>query len=141
MNEHQRRGRIQSARYRHVAERHRQALTVGTVAQSPLVADSVSSCTPSGVNNNQQFGQGCEISLGTWLAFQCVTGNTYMIEDRPNGDAWACLPDGADREIKSDGCIKILSVKDSSAEPTGFFFAPDRRRTEVGLKKWTPSLQ
>jgi secreted PhoX family phosphatase len=27
-----------------------------------------------------------------------------------------------DRDIKTDGCVKILSVKDSSAEPTGFLF-------------------
>lgn len=56
------------------------------------------------------------------LAFQPKTGNLYVIEDNPNGDIFACLPDGADRDIKSDGCVKILSVKDSSAEPTGFIF-------------------
>lgn len=58
------------------------------------------------------------------LAFQPVTGNVYIIEDNPNGDVWACLPDGADRDLKSDGCVKVLSVKDSSAEPTGFIFDP-----------------
>ena len=31
------------------------------------------------------------------------------------GDVFACLPDGADRDIKSDGCVKILSVTDRSA--------------------------
>ncbi len=56
------------------------------------------------------------------LDFQPGTGNLYVIEDHPNGDVWACLPDGADRNLKSDGCIKVLSVKDSSAEPTGFIF-------------------
>ncbi len=58
------------------------------------------------------------------LEFQPVTGNVYVIEDHPNGDIWACLPDGADRDLKSDGCVKMLSVKDSSAEPTGFIFDP-----------------
>lgn len=58
------------------------------------------------------------------LAFQPKTGNVYVIEDNPNGDIWACLPDGADRDLKSDGCVKMLSVKDSSAEPTGFIFDP-----------------
>ena len=56
------------------------------------------------------------------LAFQPKTGNLYVIEDHDNGDVFACLPDGADRDIKTDGCVKILSVKDSSAEPTGFLF-------------------
>jgi hypothetical protein len=58
------------------------------------------------------------------LAFQPRTGNLYVIEDHNNGDIFACLPDGGDRDIKSDGCVKILSVKDSSAEPTGFIFDP-----------------
>jgi hypothetical protein len=59
------------------------------------------------------------------LAFQPKTGNLYVIEDHDNGDVFACLRDGADRDIESDGCVRVLSVKDSSAEPTGFLFAPD----------------
>lgn len=51
----------------HVAEWHRQALTVATLAQSPLVTGSVYALQSSGVNNNQQFGQGCEIGLGAWM--------------------------------------------------------------------------
>ena len=58
------------------------------------------------------------------LAFQPKTGNVFVIEDNDNGDIWACLPDGVDRDIKSDGCVKMLSVRDSSAEPTGFIFDP-----------------
>ena len=56
------------------------------------------------------------------VAFQPKTGILYVIEDNPNGDIFACLPDKKDRNIKSDGCVKILSVRDSSAEPTGFKF-------------------
>ena len=59
------------------------------------------------------------------LAFQPKTGNLYVIEDHDNGDIFACLPDGADRDIKTDGCVKILSVKDTKAEPTGFLFSGD----------------
>jgi secreted PhoX family phosphatase len=59
------------------------------------------------------------------LAFQPVTGNMYVIEDQTFGDVWACLPDGKDRDIKTDGCVKMLSVRDSSAEPTGFAFTGD----------------
>lgn len=68
------------------------------------------------------------------IAFQPVAGNTYVIEDHDNGDVWACLPDGADRDIKTDGCVKILSVKDSSAEPTGFFFTPDGKTAYVNIQ-------
>lgn len=56
------------------------------------------------------------------LDFQPGTGILYVAEDHENGDIWACLPDGADRDVKSDGCIRVASVKDSSAEPTGFIF-------------------
>ena len=68
------------------------------------------------------------------LAFQPGTGNLYVIEDHPNGDVWACLPDGADRDLKTDGCIKILSVKDTSAEPTGFTFSPDGKTAYVSIQ-------
>lgn len=68
------------------------------------------------------------------LAFQPITGNLYVIEDHPNGDVFACLPDGSDRDIKSDGCIKILSVKDSSAEPSGFVFSSDGKTAYVSIQ-------
>jgi hypothetical protein len=74
------------------------------------------------------------------LAFQPHTGNLYVIEDHNNGDVFACLPDGADRDIKSDGCVKILSVKDTSAEPTGFFFTPDGRTAFVSIQHSNDSL-
>ncbi|WP_461482045.1 alkaline phosphatase PhoX [Porticoccus sp.] len=59
------------------------------------------------------------------LAFQPLTGNLYVIEDHRNGDIFGCLPDGGDRDIKTDGCVKVLTVKDQSAEPTGFGFFGD----------------
>jgi len=68
------------------------------------------------------------------LAFQPKTGNVYVIEDNPNGDVFACLPDGADRDIKSDGCVKILSLKDPSAEPTGFEFTGDGKTAFVSIQ-------
>ena len=68
------------------------------------------------------------------IEFQPLTGNVYVIEDHANGDIFACLPDGTDRDIKSDGCVKILSVKDSSAEPTGFKFTHDGRTAYVSIQ-------
>jgi len=47
---------------------------------------------------------------------------------------FACLRDGADRDIKSDGCVKMLSVKDTSAEPTGFIFSPDGQTAYVSIQ-------
>jgi hypothetical protein len=74
------------------------------------------------------------------LAFQPVTGNLYVIEDHDSGDIWACLPDGADRNIKSDGCVKILSVKDSTAEPTGFLFDASGTTAYVSIQHSNDSL-
>ena len=56
------------------------------------------------------------------LDFQPKTGNLYVVEDHPYGEIFACLPDGKDRDIKTDGCVAVLSVADPDAEPTGFIF-------------------
>jgi secreted PhoX family phosphatase len=68
------------------------------------------------------------------LDFQPRTGILYVVEDHDNGDIFACLPDGVDRDIKTDGCIKVLSVKDSSAEPTGFIFSADGKTAYVSIQ-------
>jgi hypothetical protein len=59
------------------------------------------------------------------LAFQPGSGNLYVVEDHDNGDVLACLPDGTDRDRRSDGCVRVASVRDSSAEPTGLIFTAD----------------
>ncbi len=197
---------------------------VTSLGQSPLAAGSVFALQVSCVNNTQQFGQGCEIGNGAWVAvsaanartdartngatgyyrpedlhgdptftgtgvrfcwtntgnegvsnyaevicgvdatplvasatqrsvvvnrfvegdqdfnsfdnldFQPKTGILYVIEDHPNGDIFACLRDGLDRDIKTDGCVKVLSVKDSSAEPTGFIFSADGTTAYVAIQ-------
>jgi secreted PhoX family phosphatase len=68
------------------------------------------------------------------LAFQPGTGILYVIEDNGNGDVWACLPDGDDRDVQSDGCVRMLSVKDTSAEPTGFIFHPNGKKAYVSVQ-------
>lgn len=68
------------------------------------------------------------------LAFQPNTGVMYVIEDRSDGDVWACLPDGADRDIKTDGCVKMLSIAVQGAEPTGFAFTPDGNTAYVSIQ-------
>jgi hypothetical protein len=201
---------------------------IANLSESPLAAGSVYAMQVSCVNNNQQYGQGCEIGNAAWvmvnaatarsdanaagatgyyrpedlhqdpmyqdeanpeavrfcwantgnegaknyaeavcgvdsapltasntqrtvvvnrfvegdtdfnsfdnLAFQPGTGNLYVIEDHNNGDIFACLPDGMDRDIKTDGCVKMLSVKDSSAEPTGFLFDASGRTAYVSIQ-------
>ena len=68
------------------------------------------------------------------LEFQPGTGNVFVIEDHPNGEIYSCLEDGGDRDLKTDGCVSVASVIDASAEPTGFFFAPDGETAYVSIQ-------
>jgi hypothetical protein len=71
------------------------------------------------------------------VAFQPHTGNLVVLEDNSvtsvksinplvtelrGNDLWICLPDGADDDVLSDGCVRFASIRDTSAEPTGFIF-------------------
>ena len=68
------------------------------------------------------------------VAFQPHTGNLVVLEDGPTSiitpageqlrgnDLWICLPDGGDDDTLSDGCVRFASVRDTTAEPTGFVF-------------------
>lgn len=75
-----------------------------------------------------------ELNAPDNFAFQPVTGIAYVIEDNRNGDIWACLPDSNDRDIKTDGCVRVLSVKDRSAEPTGFMFDASGKRAYLSIQ-------
>lgn len=85
-----------------------------------------------------QFVQGnVELNQPDNLAFQPTTGILYVIEDNPHGDVWACLPDGADLDDSSDGCIRILSIRDPKAEPTGFIFTEDGETAYLNIQHRT----
>jgi len=76
-----------------------------------------------------------ELNAPDNLDFQPISGNLYVIEDNAgDADVWACLKDGADQDIKTDGCVRLLSLFDSSAEPTGFMFAPDGQTAYVVIQ-------
>jgi hypothetical protein len=74
------------------------------------------------------------------FAFQPVTGIAYVIEDDSDGDVWACLPDGGDRDIKTDGCVRMLSIAIQSAEPTGFSFSQDGTRAYLAIQHASGSV-
>ena len=68
------------------------------------------------VEGNVRFNQPDNIEI------QPKTGIVYVIEDHPFGEIYACLRDGADQDLQSDGCVPMLSVIDPDSEPTGFIF-------------------
>lgn len=77
-----------------------------------------------------------ELAMPDNLAFQPKTGILYVMEDGVNeapyrDDVWACLPDGADRDMLSDGCVRVLSWRDPQSEPTGMLFTADGRTAYI----------
>jgi hypothetical protein len=51
----------------------------------------------------------------------------------PNNDLWHCLPDG-DNDLLSDGCIRIGTLNDLTAEWTGGVFDSKGRHVYVSVK-------
>jgi secreted PhoX family phosphatase len=83
------------------------------------------------------------------VAFQPHTGNLVVLEDgavnvvrslQPaqselrGNDLWICLPDGADNDTQSDGCVRFASLRDTSSEPTGFIFLGSGEEAFVSLQ-------
>jgi secreted PhoX family phosphatase len=83
------------------------------------------------------------------VAFQPRTGNLVVLEDgavnvvtslQPpqsevrGNDLWICLPDGADDDTQSDGCVRFASLRDTSSEPTGFIFLGSGEEAFVSLQ-------
>ncbi len=65
------------------------------------------------------------------IAYQPGRGNWILHEDGDapgfavnphNNDIWDCLEDGNDVDTLSDGCIRIVTLNDLTAESTGGFF-------------------
>lgn len=70
-----------------------------------------------------------EYNMPDNIAYQPSTGNWVVHEDaettfeRPhNNDLWDCLDDGADADLLSDGCVRMATLNDLTAEWTGGVF-------------------
>jgi hypothetical protein len=96
--------------------------TDGTVAQA-----LANSATPQ----VQLFVQGSsQLNMPDNIAYQASRSNWILEEDGStdavnnfqNNDIWDCLPDGADVDTLSDGCVRIATLNDLDAESTGGFF-------------------
>jgi secreted PhoX family phosphatase len=83
------------------------------------------------------------------VAFQPHTGNLVILEDNSvssvtrlnplttelrGNDLWICLPDGDDDDALTDGCIRFASIRDTSAEPTGFIFTGSGESAFVNIQ-------
>jgi hypothetical protein len=82
-----------------------------------------------------------EFNMPDNLAFQARRGNWIVHEDgdtafeRPhNNDLWSCLGDRSDDDLLSDGCLRIASLNDLTAEWTGGFFDSSGRHFYVSVQ-------
>ena len=81
------------------------------------------------------------------VAFQPRTGNLVVLEDGEvtavksatttelrGNDLWICLPDSTDDDHLSDGCVRFASIRDTTAEPSGFVFFGSGREALVHIQ-------
>jgi secreted PhoX family phosphatase len=83
------------------------------------------------------------------VAFQPHTGHVVVLEDNSvtsvkrldplvtelrGNDLWICLRDGDDDDVLSDGCVRFASIRDTSAEPTGFIFLGSGEEAFVNIQ-------
>ena len=83
------------------------------------------------------------------VAFQPHTGNLVVLEDNSvtsvkslnplvtelrGNDLWICLPDGDDDDVLTDGCVRFASIRDTSAEPSGFIFTGSGESAYVSIQ-------
>jgi len=81
------------------------------------------------------------------VAFQPRTGHLVVLEDGEvtavksetktelrGNDLWICLPDGTDDDHLSDGCVRFASIRDTTAEPSGFVFFGSGREALVHIQ-------
>ncbi len=111
-------------------------ITDGTVA-----ASASGSTTPQ----IQLLVQGSQsINMPDNIAYQPGRGNWIVHEDgstgsqptgvAPNNDLWSCLDDGADIDTLTDGCIRIGTLNDTTAELTGGFFDGSGKNFYVSIQ-------
>ena len=110
-------------------------VTDGTVAQA-----EANTATPEA----QPFvfgGTSRGINMPDNIAFQPGTGNAVLHEDAEttfegphNNDLWDCLPDGQDQDLLSDGCIRIATLNDLTAEWTGGIFDATGKHFYVSIQ-------
>jgi Bacterial protein of unknown function (DUF839) len=81
------------------------------------------------------------INMPDNIAFQPRTGNAVIHEDAEttfetphNNDLWDCLPDGPDQDLLSDGCVRIATLNDLTAEWTGGTFDSTGKHFYVSIQ-------
>ena len=110
-------------------------LTDGTVAQA-----QANTAQPE-VQPFQIGGTSQGVNMPDNIAFQPGSGNAVLHEDAEttfesphNNDLWDCLPDGSDQDLLSDGCVRIATLNDLTAEWTGGIFDATGKHFYVSIQ-------
>lgn len=81
------------------------------------------------------------LSMPDNIAYQPVRGHWILHEDaateylRPhNNDLWDCLGDGRDVDLLGDGCVRVATLRDLTAEWTGGIFDSSGKRFFVSVQ-------
>ncbi|MDP9239795.1 MAG: hypothetical protein M3O55_04035 [Actinomycetota bacterium] len=81
------------------------------------------------------------INMPDNIAYQPHRGNWIIHEDAAtefegphNNDLWSCLDDGGDANLQSDGCLRIGTLNDLTAEWTGGLFDPTGKHFYVSIQ-------
>jgi hypothetical protein len=98
------------------------------VTDGTVVAAEANTARPE-VEPFQFGGTSQGINMPDNIAFQPGRGNAVLHEDAEttfetphNNDLWDCLPDGADQDLLTDGCVRLATLNDLTAEWTGGIF-------------------
>jgi secreted PhoX family phosphatase len=81
-----------------------------------------------------------ELAMMDNMAYQRHRGNWILHEDGDgpevgrNNDLWSCLDDGKDDDSLSDGCVRVASLNDLTAEWTGGIFDASGRSFYVSVQ-------
>jgi len=110
-------------------------ITDGTVAQAQA------NTAPTEVQPFVFGGTSEGINMPDNVAFQPRTGNLVLHEDAEttfetphNNDLWDCLPDGPDQDLLSDGCARVATLNDLTAEWTGGTFDATGKHFYVSIQ-------
>lgn len=110
-------------------------VTDGTIAQA-----QANTAQPE-VQPFQLGGTSQGINMPDNIAFQPGRGNAILHEDAEtdfegphNNDLWDCLPDGSDQDLLTDGCARIATLNDLTAEWTGGTFDASGKHFYVSVQ-------
>jgi secreted PhoX family phosphatase len=88
------------------------------------------------VLGNPQFAMPDNVAYqpgrANWVVHE--DGDGASLTPARNNDLWDCLPDGADDDLQSDGCVRIATLNDLTAEWTGGIFDATGTRFFVSVQ-------